>query len=154
MKPNCLQILREQKDSNLPGGLYHKVQIQMAYHSNRMEGSRLTEEQTRQMFETHTILAEHAVLYVDDIVQTQNHRVTVPPEQVEPELRKLLKQYHSLSAVKVEDIIDFHAQFEMIHPFQDGNGRVGRLIMFKECLKHDIMPFILDEQHKTIYPRG
>lgn len=207
MKPKCLQILREQKDTNLPGGLYHKVQIQMAYHSNRMEGSRLTEEQTRQMFETHTILAEHAVLYVDDIVQTQNHfgafdfllnhaeedlsidlikrfhailkrgtsderkrwfqvgdfkmlpnevggRVTVPPEQVEPELRKLLKQYHSLSAVKVEDIIDFHAQFEMIHPFQDGNGRVGRLIMFKECLKHDIMPFILDEQHKAFYARG
>ncbi|MDR3765927.1 MAG: Fic family protein [Butyricicoccus sp.] len=205
MERECLHILREQKEKNLR--LYSEVQIRMAYHSNRIEGSHLTEEQTRQMFETHTILAEHTVLYVDDIVQTQNHfaafdfmlehaeedlsmnlikqfhailkrgtsderkrwfrvgdfkalpnevggRETVRPENVEPELRKLLKQYHALSAVKVEDIIDFHARFEAIHPFQDGNGRVGRLILFRECLKYGIMPFILDEQHKAFYYRG
>ena len=207
MNQEILQILREQKEMNLPGGLYHKVQVIFAYHTNRMEGSQLTEEQTRSMFETHTILSDNAVLNIDDIIETQNHfrafdfmlehakedlsmdlikqfhailkrgtsderkswfkvgdfkalpnevggRETVALENVEQELRKLLESYHALSAVKVEDIIDFHAKFESIHPFQDGNGRVGRLIMFKEFLKYGIMPFIIDEQHKAFYDRG
>lgn len=207
MNQEILQMLREQHEMNLPGGLYHKAQVMLAYNTNRIEGSKLTEEQTRSIFETHTILSGNTVLNTDDIIETQNHfrafdfmlehaeedlsidlikqfhellkrgtsderkswfkvgdfkalpnevggRETVAPENVEQELRKLLESYHALSAVKVEDIIDFHAKFESIHPFQDGNGRVGRLIMFKECLKHDIMPFIIDEQHKAFYYRG
>ncbi len=207
-KPQTLlDILKEQKDSKLSGGIYHRIQIDLTYNSNHIEGSRLTHDQTRYIFETNTIGITNESVNVDDIVETTNHfrcidsvidnakyelsekyikelhRIlksgtgdsrkdwfkvgdykklpnevggmeTVLPENVHTEIRKLLDVYNSKKQVTLDDIIDFHVQFERIHPFQDGNGRVGRLIMFKECLKHNITPFIIDEQHKVFYYRG
>lgn len=207
-KPQTLlDILKEQKDSKLSGGIYHRIQIDLTYNSNHIEGSRLTHDQTRYIFETNTIGITDESVNVDDIVETTNHfrcidsvidnakyelsekyikelhrilksgtgdsrkdwfRVgdykklpnevggmeTVLPENVHTEIRKLLDAYNSKKQIALDDIIDFHVQFERIHPFQDGNGRVGRLIMFKECLKHNITPFIIDEQHKMFYYRG
>jgi len=207
-KPKTLlNILKEQKESRLSGGIYHRIQIDLTYNSNHIEGSRLTHDQTRYIFETNTIGITDESVNVDDIVETTNHfrcidyvignahyeltekymkdlhRIlksstgdsrkdwfkvgeykkfpnevggmkTVLPENVHTEIRNLLNLYNSKKQITLDDIIDFHVQFERIHPFQDGNGRVGRLIMFKECLKHNITPFIIDEQHKMFYYRG
>ena len=206
-KPQTLlDILKEQKDSKLSGGIYHRIQVDLTYNSNHIEGSRLTHDQTRYIFETNTIGITDESVNVDDIVETTNHfrcidsvidnakyelsekyikklhlilksgtgdsrkdwfkvgdykklpnevggMETVLPENVHTEIRKLLDVYNSKKQITLDDIIDFHVQFERIHPFQDGNGRVGRLIMFKECLKHNITPFIIDEQHKMFYYR-
>lgn len=208
MRERLLSLLLEEKNTGLKGGLYHKTQINLAYNSNRIEGSRLTEEQTRYIYETNTIMNEdEEPLKVDDILETVNHfrcfdfmldhaeeelteelikeyhrlikdntsdakkewfRVgdyklrpnevggmqTTLPKDVNQEMQTLLAEYMKKQKVTFEDIVDFHQRFEKIHPFQDGNGRVGRIIMFKECLKQDILPFIIDEQHKWYYYRG
>lgn len=207
-RPQTLaDILRAEKRAHYSGGIYHKTQIELTYNSNHIEGSRLTHEQTRYIFETKTIDASGAPLNVDDIVETANHfrcidliidNVTAPlsekliktlhrtlkngtsdagadwfavgeykkrpnevggvatalPEEVPAQMKKLLEDYNAKGQKTVEDIIAFHADFERIHPFQDGNGRVGRLIMFKECLKYGIVPFIIDEALKLFYYRG
>ena len=203
-----LQILQEEKAMALKGGLYHSTQVKMTYNSNRIEGSRLSEDQTRYIFETNTIgLADDPAVLVDDIIETKNHfrcidyiidnaesiltedliktlhgmlkvgttdsqkqwfavgdykrkpnvvgdSKTVTPANVHNEMVKLLDNYNSLTEATFEDIIEFHHDFESIHPFQDGNGRVGRLIAFKECLRFNITPFIIDEQLKMFYYRG
>ena len=202
-----LDVLSEEKAARLSGGIYHRIQIDLTYNSNHIEGSRLTHDETRYIFETNTIGLKDAVLNVDDIVETSNHfrcidyvidtaektltesyikelhfllktgtsdsrrdwfRVgdykklpnevggadTTPPECVSREIKALLTNYNKKKEVKLEDIIEFHVAFERIHPFQDGNGRVGRLIIFKECLKHNVTPFIIDEEHKMFYYRG
>ena len=204
---SLLDILKEQKESKLPGGIYHKIQIDLTYNSNHIEGSRLTHDQTRYIFETNTIGITDTSVNVDDIVETANHFKcidsiidnakyalsekyikelhfllksgtsdsrkdwfavgeykklpnevggidTTLPEEVHNEVKALLVWYNSLENVTFEDVVEFHVRFERIHPFQDGNGRVGRLIMFKECLKHNIVPFIIDEEHKLFYYRG
>lgn len=206
-KRTLLGVLREEKAARLSGGIYHRIQIDLTYNSNHIEGSRLTHDETRYIFETNTIGIKDGVVNVDDIVETSNHfgcidsvidnaekplsesyikelhflfktgtsdsrrdwfRVgdykklpnevggtdTTAPEDVSQELKALLASYNGKKAVSIEDIIEFHVAFERIHPFQDGNGRVGRLIMFKECLKHNITPFIIDEEHKLFYYRG
>ena len=207
-KPKTLlAILRDQKDSRSSGGIYHRVQIDLTYNSNHIEGSRLTHDQTRYIFETNTIGFTDGSVNVDDIVETTNHfrcidsiidnathalsekyikelhlllksgtsdsrkswfavgdykklpnevgnRETVAPEAVHNEISELIAEYNALENVTFEDIIAFHVRFERIHPFQDGNGRIGRLIMFKECLKYNIVPFIIDESHKMFYYRG
>lgn len=202
-----LNMLKEEKEMKLKGGLYHQTQIKLAYNSNRIEGSRLSEDQTRYIYETNTIATEKETASVDDIIETINHfhcfdymieianqglsedtikefhkilknntsdgrkdwfnvgdykkkpnmigdKKTVSPSKVKGEMAKLLINYNQISKVTFEDIIEFHYNFESIHPFQDGNGRVGRMIIFKECLKHGIVPFIIDEQHKSFYYRG
>ena len=205
--PSLLQILREQKAAKMTGGIYHKVQIDLTYNSNHIEGSRLTHDQTRYIFETNTIGFENEAVNVDDVIQTANHfrcidmvieqagnalserfikelhfvlktstsdsrkdwfavgeykklpnevggNDTTLPEDVAGEMRKLLADYNALPAKTLEDIVAFHVAFERIHPFQDGNGRVGRLILFKECLKHNIVPFIIEDNLKLFYYRG
>ena len=202
-----LQILREQKTSSMSGGIYHKVQIDLTYNSNHMEGSRLTHDQTRFIFETNTVGFENEPVNVDDIIETANHfrcidliidRAEAPlteslikelhrilksgtgdsrkdwfavgeykkvpnevggydttlPENVSAEMGGLLLCYNSQKEMTIEDLIDFHVAFERIHPFQDGNGRVGRLILFKECLKYNIVPFIIEDNLKFFYYRG
>lgn len=202
-----LATLREQKEMGLKGGIYHKTQIDFTYNSNHIEGSRLTHEQTRYIFETNTIGITGESLNVDEIVETVNHfrcidtiidTVTEPltesyikrlhrtlksgtsdsrrawfavgdykrlpnemggmatcaPEQVSEEMSLLLEDYHSKENKSLEDLIDFHVRFERIHPFQDGNGRVGRLILFKECLREGIVPFIITDELKAFYYRG
>ena len=202
-----LDVLRQEKRARIGGGIYHKVQIELTYNSNHMEGSRLTHEQTRFIYETNTIGVESEAVNVDDIVETANHfrcidlvieqagqplsesfiktlhstlkggtedsrrdwfsvgdykrfpnevggRETVPPEQVSARMKQLLDSYNAKKRKTIDDIIAFHWEFECIHPFQDGNGRVGRLIMFKECLKNGIVPFIIDDDTKLFYYRG
>lgn len=203
-----LTYLLEEKEAKRKGGLYHKTQVSLTYNSNRIEGSRLTEEQTRYIFETRTIgFKDEEAVSVDDIIETSNHFVafdyllntinktlsgniikefhrilktgtadaaktwfnvgewkqlpnevggmqTVMPQDVDTEITRLNDRYNSIVEVKFEDIIEYHFRFERIHPFQDGNGRVGRLIMFRECLRHNIIPFIIDERHKQFYYRG
>ncbi|MCD8369234.1 MAG: Fic family protein [Clostridiales bacterium] len=202
-----LHILQEQKAGKHPGGIYHKTQIELTYNSNHIEGSRLTHDQTRYIFETNTIGVENEVLNVDDVIETANHfrcidkiidhakatltekfikglhlmlkngtsdsgkdwfavgdykkfpnevggMDTALPEEVAGKMKILLTEYNAMKEKKFEDILDFHVKFERIHPFQDGNGRVGRLIMFKECLKYDIVPFIIDDNLKLFYYRG
>lgn len=204
---SLLKILREQKESKLKGGIYHRTQIDLTYNSNHIEGSRITHEQTRYIFETNTIGITDGSINVDDIVETTNHfrcidliidnavkplnepfikllhftlkagtsdsrkdwfRVgdykkfpnevggieTCPPEDVHRKVKALLKEYNSIGKKSIEDIIRFHWDFECIHPFQDGNGRVGRLIMFKECLASGIVPFIITDDLKLFYYRG
>ncbi|MDR3235634.1 MAG: Fic family protein [Prevotellaceae bacterium] len=200
--------LISEKQAKQKGGLYHKTQINIAYNSNRIEGSKLTEEQTRYIFETRTIgFKDEEAVSVDDIIETSNHFVafdymldtidtplssdlikafhrmlktgtsdavnswfsvgdwkkhpnevggvaTTLPQNVEAAISQLNDWYNSLSAISFENIVDYHYRFEKIHPFQDGNGRVGRLLMFRECVKNDIVPFIIDERHKQFYYRG
>ena len=206
-KNTTLFILREEMEMKLKGGLYHQTQIRIAYNSNHMEGSRLTHDQTRYIFETNTIGVENEVLNVDDVIETANHfrcidmiiddacmvltekllkllhltlkngtsdsrkdwfavgdykkmpnevggMETTLPEQVSGKIKKLLAEYNAKEEKSLEDILDFHVKFERIHPFQDGNGRVGRLIMFKECLKYNIVPFIIEDDLKMFYYRG
>jgi Fic family protein len=205
---DLLNRLREERRMRLKGGIYHLTQIKLCYNSNRIEGSRLTEEQTRYIYETNTINTESGkAANIDDIIEARNHfacfnyildtaeerlsetvikeihrilksstsdsekdwfrtgdykampniigdRETTPPDKVKTAVRDLLFEYSQKDAVSLEDVIRFHHDFESIHPFQDGNGRVGRLIIFRECLKHNIIPFIIDEEHKNYYYRG
>lgn len=206
---NVLKALREQKKMKLKGNLYHQTQVSFAYNTNHIEGSTLTEDQTRYIFETNTILFEgDTVAKVDDILETSNHfklvdymldvadkkltekmikefhkilkdgtsdsRVewfkvgeykqmantigegvkTTLPQNVEKDMGKLMDWYNLLKHITIKEIIEFHYRFESIHPFQDGNGRIGRLIMFKECLKNNIIPFIIRDADKLYYYRG
>lgn len=202
-----LAFLKREKDAGLKGGIYHKIQIDLTYNSNHIEGSKLTHDQTRYIFETKTLGVTDKAVKVDDIVETVNHfrcidliiegahtkltesfikqlhfilksgttdsqkswfkvgdykilenevggSETTKPAEVAGAIKVLLKEYNSKSKITFDDILDFHVRFESIHPFQDGNGRVGRLIMFKECLKHNIVPFIITEELKMYYYRG
>ena len=202
-----LDILQDEKTNKYSGGIYHKTQIDLTYNSNHMEGSRLTHDQTRYIFETNTIGIEKEVLNVDDVIETANHfhcidkiidhakatlsekfikelhlilkngtsdsrkdwfavgdykkspnevggMPTALPEDVADRMKELLAEYNGKVAVSFKDILDFHVKYERIHPFQDGNGRVGRLIMFKECLKYNIVPFIIEDNLKMFYYRG
>ncbi len=207
MPITLLEILQEEKRNGYSGGIYHKTQIDLTYNSNHMEGSRLTHDQTRYIFETNTIGIENEVLNVDDVIETVNHfrcidmiidnakavltekfikeihfilkngtsdarkewfavggykklpnevggMDTTLPENVSSEMKELLKEYNAAKEKTFEDILDFHVKFEKIHPFQDGNGRVGRLLMFKECLKYGMVPFIIEDNLKWFYYRG
>ena len=202
-----LVVLRQEKGARLKGGIYHKTQIDLTYNSNHIEGSRLTHDQTRYIFETNTIGVVGESIRVDDIIETTNHfrcidliidraeeRLTeslikelhlilksgtsdsrkdwftvgdykrlpnevggcetTAPEDVHREMRTLLKEYNGIKRKSFEDIIDLHQRFEAIHPFQDGNGRVGRLVMFKECLANGYVPFIITDELKMFYYRG
>lgn len=204
---DLLTRLKLEKESAVPGGIYHKVQIDLTYNSNHIEGSRLTHDQTRYIFETNTIGFQNETVNVDDIVETSNHfrcidlvielanyplsesfikqlhlilksgtsdsrkawfavgeykrfenevggNATTKPSDVAMEIKKLLKKYNQNKSKTLQEIIEFHYEFEKIHPFQDGNGRVGRLIMFKECLRNGITPFIIEEDIKEFYYRG
>lgn len=204
---NLLERLRAEKKASVKGGIYHKIQIELTYNSNHIEGSKLTHDQTRYIFETNTIGVENDALNVDDIIETANHfkcidmvidnatyrltekfikelhftlksgtsdsrknwfnvgeykklpnevggKETAKPEDTANKIKTILKDYNQKDEHTLEEIIDFHYRFETIHPFQDGNGRVGRLIMFKECLKNNIVPFIIDEDLKMFYYRG
>jgi len=203
-----LTYFQEEKETKRKGGLYHKTQVNLAYNSNRIEGSKLTEEQTRYIFETRTIgFKEQEAVPVDDIIEASNHFVafdylldtidmpfsnslikafhrilktstsdatkewfhvgdwkklpnevggaeTTLPQNVEADMDKLNEWYLSLSEITFENVLEYHYRFEKIHPFQDGNGRVGRLILFRECLRNNITPFIIDDNHKQFYYRG
>ncbi len=204
---DILERLKEEKEAGISGGIYHKIQIELTYNSNHMEGSRLTHAQTRYIFETNTIGIQNESINVDDIIETANHfrcidlmidlanynlsesmikqlhfvlksgtsdsrkawfavgdykrlenevggKETTKPALVAKELRQLLKKYNAAKKKTLEEIIEFHYEFEKIHPFQDGNGRVGRLIMFKECLRNGITPFIIEDDLKHYYYRG
>ena len=201
-----LQILKEEKEGRISGGLYHELQVRMTYNSNHIEGSRLTEDQTRMIFETNTIDVGDGVS-VDDVLETVHHfraidyvideaekelteemikhlhyilkhdtkdsalswfavgdykrranmvggRETTNPKALSERMKKLLADYNAPKVITVNDVIAFHAEFEYIHPFQDGNGRVGRLVVLKECLRHNIIPFIIEDSKKYYYYRG
>lgn len=202
-----LKELLEEKEMKLKGGIYHLIQVKFAYNSNHIEGSTLSEEQTRYIYETHSFISDKdEVVSLNDVNETLNHfrcfdyildnvnilneelikelhkilktntsdslkdwfkvgdyklkpnivgdKKTTPPKKVKIEIENLLESYNKKENITFEDILDFHYKFESIHPFQDGNGRVGRLIMFKECLRYNIVPFIIDEKHKLFYYRG
>lgn len=202
-----LEVLTAEKKAKLSGRIYHKVQIELTYNSNHIEGSRLTHDQTRYIFETNTIGIDGGTVKVDDIVETVNHfkcidliienakkpitetfikelhrtlksgttdarqdwfavgdykrlpntvgdMFTAQPEEVADKMKELLFAYNANKEKTFNDILDFHYRFECIHPFQDGNGRIGRLLLFKECLKYNIVPFIIDEELKLFYYRG
>lgn len=202
-----LDILRIEKKSKLSGGIYHKIQIELTYNSNHIEGSCLTHDETRYIFETNTIGIDKKTINVDDIIETVNHFKcidmiidnanknisekliknlhkilknstsdskkdwfavgeykklpntvgdihTAQPDEVEKKMKKLIDQYNVKNTKSLDDLLDFHYKFECIHPFQDGNGRIGRLLLFKECLKYSIVPFIIDEHLKLFYYRG
>lgn len=209
IKNKLLSVLREEMEMNLKGGIYHSTQIKLAYNSNHIEGSRLSEDQTRYIYETNTIGVEESdeTINVDDIIETNNHfdafryllkvaendlseniikefhrilkegtsdsrkewfavgdyktkpntvgeRKTSAPKNVQRDIRNLLNEYENIKEKTIEDLIEFHYRFECIHPFQDGNGRVGRLILFKECLKYGFTPIIIEDQYKMYYYRG
>lgn len=204
---NLLEVLKAEKASKISGGIYHKIQVELTYNSNHIEGSKLTHDQTRYIFETNTIGITDSAVNIDDIVETANHfkcidtvidnaakplsetfikqlhltlkngtsdsrkdwfvvgdykkypnevggKITVLPEKVPESIKLLISEYNKIKDKTFNDIIRFHYEFECIHPFQDGNGRIGRLILFKECLKHNIVPFIIDENLKMFYYRG
>ncbi|MBQ3348746.1 Fic family protein [Candidatus Saccharibacteria bacterium] len=206
---SLLQVLRREDRLRVKGGIYHKLQVELTYNSNHIEGSRLTEDQTRYIFETNTVgaLKKYEGIRVDDVVETANHfrcidyiienanrklsermikklhfilkngtsdsledwfmvgdykklpnevggMETTAPEKVPEAMKKLIKKYRVRKVLDLKDLLAFHHDFECIHPFQDGNGRVGRLILFKECLRLDIIPFIIDEDLKMFYYRG
>ena len=206
-KRNLLETLKLEKESQIKGGIYHKLQIEMTYNSNHIEGSKLTHDETRYIYETKTIGIENNTVRIDDIMETVNHfrcidlaidfanrklsesfikqlhlilktntedsrkpwfkvgdyklvenlagdRETVHPDNVKEEMRKLLSNYLKKDKHSFEEIVAFHVEFERIHPFQDGNGRVGRLIAFKECLKNNIVPIIILDSKKMFYYRG
>lgn len=207
-KINILEVLREQKNMKLKGNLYHNTQVTFAYNTNHIEGSKLTEDQTRYIYETNTLIAEKdSITDIDDVLETANHfklvdymldiadkkltedmikefhkilkegtsdsrkewfnvgkykklpneagnMKTTEPKNVGRDMSKLMEWYNSLGKVTIKKIIEFHSKFEKIHPFQDGNGRVGRIIMFKECLKNNIIPFIILDKDKLFYYRG
>lgn len=201
-----LRVLREEKEMKLSGGLYHELQVRMTYNSNHIEGSKLSEDQTRMIFETNSLDAKDGI-QVDDVLETVHHfraidyvidvaedeltediikhlhyilkhdtkdsmlgwfavgdykkrvnvvggRKTSKPSEVHKHMKALLEKYNSKENVTVEDIIELHAEFEYIHPFQDGNGRVGRLMALKECLRHNVIPFIIEDEKKSFYYRG
>ena len=201
-----LQTLRDEKEGRISGGLYHELQVRMTYNSNHIEGSKLTEDQTRLIFETNIINAGDGVP-VDDILETIHHfraidyvidtaeetlseeiikhlhyilkhdtqasalnwfavgdykrrvnlvggRETTKPKDVQKQMQALLAKYNAKESVTIDDVIALHAEFESIHPFQDGNGRVGRLVALKECLRHNIIPFIIEDAKKYYYYRG
>ena len=194
-----LESLCREKEAKVKGGIYHRTQIDLTYNSNHIEGSRLTKEQTRYIYETNTVGITDEAVRVDDIIETTNHfrcidyiidHATEPlsesmikqlhgllksgtsdaskswfavgeykrlPNEVgglETAIRALLKEYRAKKTVRLEGILDFHQRFELIHPFQDGNGRVGRLVMFKECMKNSIVPFVITDELKMFYHRG
>ena len=204
---SLLDVLLREKEHSIKGGIYHKLQIELTYNSNHIEGSKLTHDETRYIYETKTIGLENKSVKVDDIIETVNHfscvdlsiesakrklsesfikqlhlvlktgtsdsrepwckvgdykllanevgdRTTTDPKQVKAEMKKLLDNYNQKEKHSFEEIVEFHVKFERIHPFQDGNGRVGRLIAFKECLKNDIVPFIILDSKKEFYYRG
>lgn len=200
-------VLKEEKTHAISGGIYHELQIELTYNSNHIEGSKLTHDETRYIYETNTIGIEKKEINVDDIVETVNHFrcidyiiencqknisekmlkelhmiletgtshsrqpwfavgaykklpnevggiITTKPEDVHTKIKLLLDSYKAISAPDLDRLLDFHFQFEQIHPFQDGNGRIGRLILFKECLKYNIVPFIITDNQKMYYYRG
>lgn len=206
-KRTLLEALKQERANGVSGGIYHKIQIELTYNSNHMEGSKLTHDQTRYIYETNTIGFEEECVKVDDVVETVNHfrcidymiehankqltermikslhqilkngtsdsrktwfavgeykrepnevggMETCEPEDVPGEMQRLLAEYQKKENISLDDLLEFHYRFEKIHPFQDGNGRVGRLILFKECLKHGIVPFIIEDDIKYFYYRG
>lgn len=203
---HLLQILKEEKNAKISGGLYHELQVKMTYNSNHIEGLKLSEDQTRLIFETRTIDASEGV-FIDDIIEASNHfraidyiidnaleplnediikhihlllkqgtkdsdlewfkvgdykikpnmvggKLTALPKETPTKMHNLIKNHNSKNNITIEDIIEFYANFEKIHPFQDGNGRVGRLIALKECLRFNIIPFIIEDSKKAYYYRG